>query len=419
VSNSKTGLRANRDYRLFFIGSAATYFGNAMRFIANGWLALKVTGETSSIGWIFAVAMIPNVFLAPFVGVIADRWPRKYVAVGVDVIKAMILIAMVFLYSSSNMGSVYYLYIMTFLIAFGDGVYNTVAPALVREIVPQDALLRANSRLATGNQIGAVLGAAAGGILLHFSDTIVFGINAMCYVIAAALIALIRNANVETFGSDSVKPKPKTRFFEDMGEGFRYVLQNKHIVWVYFLLLTLNFTIRAMNVLLIPFIVQVLHSDVLGFGLVDAAFAVGAIIGNVFLLRLVARYGQSRVLPAGLFALSISLLLFSQTTFVAWAIFFYMTIGISYQTRVTLVTLTQNLVKPAVIGRVQSMFFLTDVTMAFLTFMVIGYTSNMISPKWIYLVPAMLVFVAGLTAIYIFQAKAEYKVHGKPTAVSN
>ena len=44
----------NRDFRLLWLSMVASFLGNQMHQVTRGFLALQITGQASSIGWVMA-----------------------------------------------------------------------------------------------------------------------------------------------------------------------------------------------------------------------------------------------------------------------------------------------------------------------------------------------------------------------------
>src|SRR5512134_2355018 len=67
----------HRNYRLFFTGQAISLIGTWMQMVAMSWLVYRLSGSASMLGVIGFVSQVPTFVLAPFAGVLADRWNRQ------------------------------------------------------------------------------------------------------------------------------------------------------------------------------------------------------------------------------------------------------------------------------------------------------------------------------------------------------
>ncbi|MBO0801394.1 MAG: MFS transporter, partial [Blastocatellia bacterium] len=66
----------HRNYRLFFSGQSISLIGTWMTRIATSWLVYRLTGSPLLLGIVGFAGQIPSFILAPFAGVLIDRWSR-------------------------------------------------------------------------------------------------------------------------------------------------------------------------------------------------------------------------------------------------------------------------------------------------------------------------------------------------------
>src|SRR5512136_2371239 len=76
----------HRNYRLFFGGQSISLIGTWMQRIALPWLVYRMTGSEVLLGVVGFVSQIPSFALAPFAGVLIDRWSRYRVLMVTQVI---------------------------------------------------------------------------------------------------------------------------------------------------------------------------------------------------------------------------------------------------------------------------------------------------------------------------------------------
>src|SRR5881409_1334183 len=66
----------HRNFRLFFGGQSISMIGTWMTRIATSWLVYRLTGSALLLGLVGFAGQIPSFLLAPFAGVLVDRWNR-------------------------------------------------------------------------------------------------------------------------------------------------------------------------------------------------------------------------------------------------------------------------------------------------------------------------------------------------------
>src|SRR5687768_12243496 len=72
----------HQQFRWLFASNAAFFFAMNGQFIVRSYLAWKLTGSEFSLGLINLVVAIPMLLISPFGGVVADRFNRKRLVIG-------------------------------------------------------------------------------------------------------------------------------------------------------------------------------------------------------------------------------------------------------------------------------------------------------------------------------------------------
>src|SRR5687767_10216136 len=76
----------HRNYRLFFGGQTVSLIGSWITRVATGWLVYRLTGSVLLLGVVGFCGQIPSLVLAPFAGVLVDRWNRHRILVVTQVL---------------------------------------------------------------------------------------------------------------------------------------------------------------------------------------------------------------------------------------------------------------------------------------------------------------------------------------------
>src|ERR671926_1062655 len=79
----------HRNYRLFFSGQSVSLIGTWITRIATSWLVYRLTGSTLLLGVVGFCGQIPTLVLAPFAGVLVDRWDRHRILVVTQVLSML------------------------------------------------------------------------------------------------------------------------------------------------------------------------------------------------------------------------------------------------------------------------------------------------------------------------------------------
>src|SRR5690348_15173993 len=76
TSGRLTRALRHRNYRLFFGGHSLSLIGTWITRVATSWLVYRLTGSELLLGIVGFCGQIPTTLLAPFAGVLVDRWDR-------------------------------------------------------------------------------------------------------------------------------------------------------------------------------------------------------------------------------------------------------------------------------------------------------------------------------------------------------
>ncbi|OFW47694.1 MAG: hypothetical protein A3J29_02685 [Acidobacteria bacterium RIFCSPLOWO2_12_FULL_67_14b] len=165
--------------RSFAIGRFAAIAGWQMISVAVGWQLYERTGDPWALGLVGAVELAPVLFLMVVAGNAADRYPRRNVAIFAH---ALLTVAATGLALVSWLdGPTAAIYSLLVLIgaarAFASPSVNTILPQL---LAPAE-FANANAWLSSTFQLAAIIGPAAGGLLIAAS-----GAATLAFAVAAA-----------------------------------------------------------------------------------------------------------------------------------------------------------------------------------------------------------------------------------------
>jgi len=133
----------------FQVGLASLFFFSPER-----------AATTSALAWAFAASLIPYTVVGPFAGVLLDRWSRRQVLLGTNLVRTAMVAVVAGLVVQGELGPPLYVLVLACLSAnrFFLAGLSAGLPHVVR---PQD-LVVANSITPTAGTVAALFGAAGG-----------------------------------------------------------------------------------------------------------------------------------------------------------------------------------------------------------------------------------------------------------------
>jgi MFS family permease len=267
----------NRNFRLLFASRAISYVGTYLAPIAVAFAVLDLHGSATAVGLSFAAWTLAQVSMLALGGVLGDRFPRRTVMIASDVASTTVRATMGVLLVTGN-AEVWELIVLQ---AFGGAAvafYNPSFYGLVREIVPEESLQRANSYLAIARYAAFPLGAATGGaIVATVGPGTALLFDAATYAASALLLSFVRVKSIA---------RASASFLRELRDGWSAFVEHQW-VWVTCLWISLYFVFTyAPFFVLGPYISDHSMNGAGTWGAVVTGEGVGALLGSISGLRL-------------------------------------------------------------------------------------------------------------------------------------
>ncbi|HWF90223.1 MAG TPA: MFS transporter [Pyrinomonadaceae bacterium] len=183
-------LRSNRSFRQLWLGQVVSQMGDWFDTIALYTIILKLTGSGRDVGLLMVARFVPSFFFGPISGVLADRFSRQRIMIVSDILRAVVVLGFLLVRRPEHLWIIYVLTVFQLgLSTFFEPAKTAAIPSLVedRELVAANAISSVTwSAMLT-------LGAALGGFITSlFGTDVAFILDAVTYLLSAALIASIR-----------------------------------------------------------------------------------------------------------------------------------------------------------------------------------------------------------------------------------
>ena len=234
--------------------------------------------------------------MLPFAGPLADRYPRRTLAIGSDVVRLALVTAMAALaYAGSP--SIPVLYVLTFVVGLGHSVFWPSITALLQEVIRPDQLTAASGLAEITWQVGNLTGAALGGpILVRFGLGTAFAIDAATYLVSALALLALHHRPAPAEG-------PHESGLAMAREGVAYLRRHPAVAGFGIASVIPWVATISLNVVLVAYVLDVLHLGATAYGLADMTYGVGAMVSGIFAALLVLRLGEWRAMTCALVAL--------------------------------------------------------------------------------------------------------------------
>ncbi|MER7007023.1 MFS transporter [Dactylosporangium sp. NPDC000555] len=266
-----------REFRLLWMGMSTSLIGDGILLVALAWQVYALSGAPAAMSVVGFALSLPQVATLLFGGVISDRFDRRKIMLGTDLVRGTVLVALAVL-SLSGLVQVWHIVALVAVYGAASGFFGPAFDSLVPTLVDRDDLVQANALdqfvrptalQMAGPSLGGVLIATGGSGLAFAVDAATFAISATCL-----LLMNPRRAPEASDAADS----PEGSVWEEFKAGMRYVRGN---VWLWGTFVAASFAYLLFigpTEVLLPFVVKnELHGTAGDLGLVLASGGVGAV----------------------------------------------------------------------------------------------------------------------------------------------
>ncbi|MFI6761726.1 MFS transporter [Micromonospora sp. NPDC050417] len=310
--------RFGTGFRWLLASSWATNLGDGIALAAGPLLVASLTTDAFLVSLAALLRWAPPLLFGLYAGVLSDRFDRRRIIIVANVVRTVVLGALVVMLATdraSVAGALLALGLLATTEVFADNTTSTLLPMLVH----RDDLAIANSRLQTGfitlNQLcGPAIGAtlfAAGSAWPFVTEAVLVGWG----------VALVWQIKLPAHGRDLATMGSVGR---DILQGLRWTLGHPAVRTLALTILIFNVTFGAAWSVLVLYATERLGLGAVGFGIPSTVTAVGGLAGTALYGWITRRVSLGNVMRVGLVIETLTHLALALTTsaWVASAILF-------------------------------------------------------------------------------------------------
>jgi MFS family permease len=269
----------NRNFLVYLSGNTISLHGLWVYRVALGWFAWQLTDSEFWVGVVAFTQFFPVVLFGPVFGVLADRFDRKAASILINSMSGMNMVLLAML---AGLGSVdiYVLCVLAFMQGILDGAHMPVRMSLVPNLVPAEQLHSAIASSSVSFNLSRFFGPAiAGFIITYFGVSVAFATNAVSYVAILAALMLVRL-------NPTSRSEPRhSDVWNQLKEGFRYVLHHKAIRLVLTVIAVTSVLGRGTLEMLPAYADEILGGGSETLAMLTSAIGFGAVIAGIILSR--------------------------------------------------------------------------------------------------------------------------------------
>ncbi|AXE75811.1 MFS transporter [Streptomyces atratus] len=265
-------LFAIRDYRHLFGAQVIALFGTGLTTVALGLLAYDLAGPRAGtvLGTALTIKMVMYVVIAPLAAAYIDRFPRRALLVGLDVIRGAVVLAL------PLVSEVWHIYVLIGLLQAGSAAFTPTFQAVIPDIVTDESdYTRALSASQVASTMESLLSPVLAAVALTFMtfDRLFLGTSAG-FLVSALLVLSTRIPDA--------RPSTHTKAWDKAAAGIRTLLRTPRLRGI----MALNLTVAAAGSIVVVNTVNYVR-DVLGGSQSDVAWMLAASGTGTLLVALV------------------------------------------------------------------------------------------------------------------------------------
>ncbi len=292
-----------RSFRRLWAASALSNLADGVFQVALPLLAVTLTRSPALVAGVALVQRLPWLLMALPAGALADRLDRRRMMVRVDVLRVVVLGALVAAVVL-DLASMPVLYVAAFVLGVGEVLFDTAAQSILPSLVDRPELSVANGRLqAVEITMNQFVGPPLGGLLAAGAIAAALATSSVAYLAAALCLASIGG----TFRPERAGPARSLR--HDVAEGLRFVWGSPLLRTLAILLGLTNLAFIAHMAVFVLFAVDPgpMGLSTTGYGLLLASGGLGGLAGAWAAPLLERSVGRARCLAGSVVLFGVSL----------------------------------------------------------------------------------------------------------------
>lgn len=383
-------------FRLLFLATLGSSMGTLLATVA---LVVDVKDRTNSGPWVSAlmiVEFLPAVAVGLFLGPLLDRFSRRGLMVGSDLVRFLVFCALPFA------GSAGAILALAGIAGFATGFFRPAVYAGLPNLVDESDLTRANSLIQTGENVSWTIAPVIGGALVAASSPdVAYWINAASFLLSALLVLRIPGGSLQGAIAAS------HGHLRDLRDGFSRILRTRPLLTVLVVWTIALGAVASTQTAQVFLAKDAFNAGDLGYGLIFGCIGLGLALGSFGAGTWVEERSIGTVYTTSILLQAIGVGAAGVSPNVWVALPCFVLAGIGNGTAVVCNSLlVQRGAPDALRGRVFTAIMSVNYAAYAVGFVIAGPLTDRVGPRWIFAGVGVVLAVASLVA-YVLARGAE------------
>ncbi|GIG71299.1 MFS transporter [Phytomonospora endophytica] len=262
----------------FLTAHGVSAAGSRLTLVALPWLVLSTTGSATQTGLVAFVELSLYVAASAFGAPLVDRFGRRRVAVGSQLISAATVACVPLLFDGGHLAFSGLLGIVA-VAGLAQGIASSATHVLLPDVIEAaDASMERSLSVFDGiDRLSTLLAAPAAGVLIAWMGAVnVLWLDAASFLLSAALLASFARTPGKAPSTKDAEP-----YLTALAKGARYMFGDRLLVVLCVMLTFTNMASQAFTVVFVPVWIRDNFGDPAMLGMIAGSFGVAAVCGNV------------------------------------------------------------------------------------------------------------------------------------------
>ncbi|HLY91867.1 MAG TPA: MFS transporter [Candidatus Angelobacter sp.] len=285
----------HKPFRTLWMAQFVSIFGDFLALFAIiSYITFRLHGNAVQVTSVMILYMLPLALITPVAGVFVDHWNVKGVMIASDLIRAGLIVALVFAHSVGQISAI------LFAISVVSSFFMPAQSVTVRTVVPMQGLLAANALMSQAFYVVRLVSPLiAAALVSRLTEKSCYYLDAASFVFSAFMIfrlTVVRPARAQT-------EKTVKSLTRDFVAGNTFIFTHAGLAFVFIAMATAMFVMSCFSPLISIYIRDSLSAGTKLFGIVSSMVGVGLIFGTLLVTRLVKTKSKAHVVLNGLLGL--------------------------------------------------------------------------------------------------------------------
>ncbi len=429
----------NKSYMMVFGGQLLNMVASMLASMTFSYLVYQTTQNASLMALMGILGSLPTVLIITFAGVIVDRFDQRTLIFISITLRVLFFIGFLLVYlfidrlvtttiiyeplkegviqKITQIDYIHFIWPMYTLLFLNNVIfsfYSLTVSTYSKFIVEKKDLLVANSFNSTVNQIASVIGPIIAGMIITvsylYSFVISIGISSLGAILCLVLMYKGKKPPQVKREKTTLK-KQVIRIADDMKIGFNTLRSEPKVIYVLIVYSFFNFCTASINGVFSVVLQGEMKLNATWYGAIVALMSGVGVITSLVIMKIGKIDRKLIIINLVIFAETFGLFLcaFNRNP---WIMLFIITIPFGFVNggaNIPSFTLRQEKIAHEKLGRAQSFSFMFTSLFNLIGIIIVTFIANIVEPKYIILVGAILCLILGTFSLFFFLSKSNLR----------